>query len=204
MPTLPDHVILLHGLWMRGYAMQLLALRLRQAGFTTEIFQYPTLRNTPAQAAQRLQQRLGDFGPRTVHVIGHSLGGVVALLATADVDQPGRNLCLGSPLTECETARRLQRHAPVLMGNSAQTLIQGLAPWTGPRQVGVIAGNLAVGLGRLLGRLEGDNDGTVRVAETRLPGITDHRILPASHTGLPFLRGCATLSIHFLRHGQFA
>jgi len=199
-----EPVILLHGLWMRGYAMALLARRLRAAGYAPEIVEYFSLFNTPEAAAERVRLRMRRHGGRPVHLVGHSLGGLVSLLATCGDAPPGRTVCLGSPLCGSESARRMSRYAPPLIGRSGLRLIEGLEAWTGSREVGVIAGNVPRGLGRLAGRLDGDNDGTVSVAETRLPGISDHLVLPASHTGLPFSATCARQVVAFLRDGRFA
>src|SRR5690349_19967289 len=78
-----EPVILLHGLWMRGYAMVLLARRLRAVGFAPEIIEYFTLFNTPSVGAERVRQRMLRHCDRPVHLVGHSLGGLVSLLATA-------------------------------------------------------------------------------------------------------------------------
>ncbi len=198
-----EPVIVLHGLWMRGAAMILLARRLRAAGYAPEIMEYFTLLGTPDAAAARVAARMRRHGERPVHLVGHSLGGLVSLLATAEHAPAGRTVCLGSPLCGSTSASRMARFAPMLIGRSGQRLIDGLGEWKGGREVGVIAGNVARGLGRLAGRLDGDNDGTVTVAETRLPGITDHLVMAHSHTGLPFSSDCARQVIAFLRAGQF-
>lgn len=198
-----EPVILLHGLWMRGYAMVLLARRLRAAGFAPEIFEYFTLLQSPEAAAAKIRERMRRYGDRPVHLVGHSLGGLVSLLATQEDAPAGRTVCLGSPLCGSQSARRMSRFAPVLIGRSGQRLIQGLEVWTGTREVGVIAGNLSRGLGRIAGRLEGENDGTVSVKETQLPGITDHLVMRSSHTGLPLSADCADQVIAFLRSGRF-
>ena len=52
-------------------------------------------------------------------------------------------------------------------------------------------------------RFDGPSDGTVAVAETRLPGLADHCLVAASHTGLVFSRPAAGQAAAFLRHGRF-
>lgn len=198
-----EPALLLHGLWMRGYAMTLLAYRLRAAGFAPEIVEYFTLIQSPDVAAEWVRRRMQHYGERPVHLVGHSLGGLVALLATREHQRDGRTVCIGSPLLGSESARHVSAMMPLAVGKSAGHLANGLASWGGSREVGVIAGNLSRGLGRMFRSLDGDNDGTVTVAETRLPGIADHLVLPHSHTGLPFAADCATQVVEFLRNGRF-
>ena len=90
-----------------------------------------------------------------------------------------------------------------LLGQSAQALQDGIAPWAGPRQVGVIAGQLPLGLGFAFAHLAPPHDGTVAVEETCLPGIADHRTVHASHTGLLLSAAAADLTLAFLRAGRF-
>jgi hypothetical protein len=60
-----------------------------------------------------------------------------------------------------------------------------------------------MGGGRLFARLPKPNDGSVVVEETQLDGMTDHIVLPVSHSGLLFSANAALQAIHFLRHGRF-
>jgi len=198
-----DTVFLLHGIWMRGFAMGLIARRLREAGFNTRVFDYASLFHGADVSATRLAEAVQYAPGERVHLIGHSLGGLVALLATEGLDRAGRTVCLGSPLLGSEAARRVAGIAPWAMGESGQRLCTGLTAWTGSRDVGVIAGRLPFGLAQMLGGFADDSDGTVRVAETRLPGIRAHHVLPASHTGLVFSGEVADASVHFLNTGTF-
>jgi hypothetical protein len=75
--------------------------------------------------------------------------------------------------------------------------------WSGARDLGVIAGDLGVGLGKLLGPMDGPNDGTVLVDETRLPGAADELRLRSSHTGLLFSAEVARQAAAFLQTGRF-
>ena len=76
--------------------------------------------------------------------------------------------------------------------------------WQGPTEVGVIAGDHALGFGRLIGHLPEPNDGTVAVEETRLDGATDHVVLPVSHTGLLVSEAVVGATVNFLSSGRFA
>src|SRR5690606_34850824 len=138
----------------------------------------------------------------------HSLGGLVAL-ATLErhPELPvGRIVCLGSPLRGSAAAAGVASHAwgAFALGHSAQLLKEGCGPCTAGREVGVVAGRMALGLGRRFGHLAGQNDGTVAVEETRLEGLADHVTIDASHTGLLFSAEAARQAIAFLREGHFA
>lgn len=199
-----DRVVLLHGLWMPGMAMHWLAARLRGAGFDTEVFAYPSIAGGPEQAVPRLVEVLRR-GP--AHVVAHSLGGMVALQALCDepaLDVP-RMACLGSPLKgSCAAGGLMQWHfTRMMLGRSADLLRTGFPCWQGRTEVGVVAGRVPHGLGALFAHFDGDHDGTVAVAETRLEGIADHVVVPASHSGLLFSEEAATQAIAFLREGRF-
>ena len=75
--------------------------------------------------------------------------------------------------------------------------------WSAERQLGVIAGDLSLGLGRLFGALGAPNDGTICVEETELPGASDRIVLPVSHTGILFSGEVARQTAAFLATGRF-
>ncbi|HET9032038.1 MAG TPA: alpha/beta hydrolase [Dokdonella sp.] len=202
-----DHVIVLHGIWMRGIAMLPLARRLRAAGFTVDTPDYPSVVGSWSDSASRLAEHWRGHAGRKVHVVGHSLGGMLALhVAAKHEDLPdGRIVCLGSPLKGSSAAGRM-RGLPGghwLMGQSAEILRAGLDPWRGQRAVGVVAGSTPIGLGSVLGVLKSPHDGTVSVDETRLEGITEHRVVSFTHSGLAFSGDVAEMTACFLRDGHF-
>ena len=203
-----DHVILLHGIWMRGFTLAPFARRLRAAGFASiETLDYASLSGTLEVAVERLAARVRARDEDTVHIVGHSLGGMLAVefaLRNAQVSS-GRIVCLGSPLRGSAAARGVNRVpvARMIMGHSADILSRGFEQWDGRRELGVIAGRTPLGLGRFVGALDGPHDGTVSVAETMLPGITDHCIVAATHSGLVFSDEVAQRVATFLRSGRF-
>jgi len=205
-----DHIILLHGLWMRGFALGMLHRRLIAEGFRVHRFDYLSVAARQERILTRLQARIAELdGGGAVHLVGHSLGGLLALrVCSGNADlPPGRIVCLGSPLKGSATARRfagLGRGGEALLGHNRELLEHGFDRWDGARELGVIAGRTPLGLGAMLGPVQGEHDGTVAVEETRLPGLTDHCVVEASHTGLLFSHEVPRQVTRFLRSGRFA
>lgn len=203
-----DAVILIHGVWMRAFSLLMLRRRLRDAGFAVELFDYPSVFGRDERSLERLEGRILAQRARRVHLVGHSLGGLVALrvLERLPAGTGGRVVCLGSPLNGSAVARRLFRSGASLqlLGCSAAVLCQGLPSRPLATDVGVIAGTRALGLGRFMGIFDGPNDGTVSVAETRWAGAAAHHEVDVSHTGLTFSPSVAELTSRFLRSGSFS
>lgn len=202
-------VVLLHGIWMRAPTLWWLERRLREAGFDTERFDYASVFGSPADAVARLRERLGRRGDPPVHLVGHSLGGLLAIAACREAGDdlpPGRILCIGSPLAGSAAARAVDRWPGlrVLAGGWRGALMKGAGPLPAGREVGVIAGTRSLGLGAMLARLPRPHDGTVALQETRVPGLADHVAVAGSHTGMLLDRRVAEAAIGFLRAGRFS
>lgn len=198
-------VLLVHGMLNADWWLHVLATRLRAAGYQPALFGYSSLMHDPEMVAQRLAQHL-QREPADA-LVGHSLGGLIALEALRQLPTSAvsRVVCLGSPLRGSTTARNIAGRAWVrpLLGRSATLLQSGIEPWDGPAQVGVVAGDLARGMGRLFTHFEGASDGTVALEETLLPGLADHCVVHSSHTGLVFSREAVAQAAYFLAHGRF-
>lgn len=197
-------VLLLHGIWNARAWVGPLAWRLRARGFRVDTFGYASVFGGPEVAVPQLLQRLASSGP--VSLVGHSLGGLVALEALRrEPDLPvSRVVCLGSPLRGSSTARSLAEHGwSLALGRSSELLLGGLPAWEGRAEVGLIAGSVPHGLGSLLGAIGEASDGTVALDETQLPGLADHCVIPASHSGLVFSPDAARQTAAFLRDGRF-
>lgn len=201
-----ESVVFVHGLWMTGLDMTLLRWRVGRCGYRTHQFFYHSLRHDLAANAARLNRYLQRVPGETVHLVGHSLGGLVIrrLLLDYPRQRPGRVVTLGTPHAASAVACRLcsGRVGRILLGRSADALSARLPAWDGRRELGSIAGNLPMGAGRLFVALSGAHDGTVAVEETRLDGA-DHIVLPVSHMGLVTAASVVEQTCHFLRHGRF-
>ena len=198
--------MLVHGIWMRGWVDMLpLRLRLRRAGFTTHQFSYPSLTASVEDNADRLWRYMQALGDRPLHLVAHSLGGIIVMTALQrhGSGRVQRIVTLGSPLTGSHVARSPQSR-PLLgrvLGASKQGLINGTTLPVGI-EVGSIAGTRKFGMGALLATDHQPGDGTVSVAETRPAGLKDQLNLPLSHTGLLLSATAADHSITFLQTGS--
>jgi len=202
-------VILVHGLWMTGAELFMLRKRLRTDGFQVHQFQYRMVSQSLEHNISALEKFIRRHADGNVGIIGHSLGGVLALqtLRACSGLPVNRVVCLGSPLTGTVAGSRFMANpiGRTMLGKTLPEAIfaEPIVQWEGPETVGVIAGSRSFGLGKLIMRLPRPNDGVVTVAETCLPGISDHLVLPVTHVGLVLSRQAGDQCTWFLRHGQF-
>ncbi len=168
-------VVYVHGLWLSGAEAWLLRRRLaRDLKAEERAFSYASVRGSATDNAAALADYLSRSRADVLHLVGHSLGGVMIVKMFENPPRlpPGRIVLLGPPLN-------------------------------GSRDLGVIAGNWPLGLGRLVGALDGPHDGAVTVAETRLTGATDHIVLPVSHSAMVLSSAVVRQTVGFLRDGRF-
>jgi pimeloyl-ACP methyl ester carboxylesterase len=201
-------VLFVHGLWMNGLETWWLRHRVEAQGFGAHAISYPTMHATAEQVAEQLALAIAALEP-PVHLVGHSLGGLMLLkLFELKPDQPpGRVVLLGSPVAGSHAARSVASWAigPGLIGQLAlkEIVQRGSRRWDQPRDLGVIAGSTSAGLGRVVSNLPEPNDGTVAVEETRIEGMTDHLVLPVTHTGMLASAPVAEHVVRFLDTGRF-
>jgi pimeloyl-ACP methyl ester carboxylesterase len=203
-------VVYVHGLWMTGIESIWLRRRLaRERGYQCHVFRYPSVRGTQGQILAALRDAIAAVDAPQVHLVGHSLGGLVIqrCLARYPTRQPGRVVFLGTPAAGSRAARRLaqsQLGLKLLGASSAEELLGGQPRrWDSERELGIIAGTRALGLGRLLLKFDEDNDGTVAVSETKIAGATAFLPLPTTHSGLLLSARVARETGSFLDHGSF-
>jgi len=203
-------VVYVHGLWMSGVESLLLRRRLRrQHGCRVQVFRYRSVRAPMAEHVASLHRTIAAIGASQLHLIGHSLGGLVILryLERYPLSSPGRVVFIGTPAGGSRSAQYLGRWS---FGRRMLGAVIGpelLEPrqrsWSADRDLGVIAGTSPVGLGNLLVKFGEDNDGVVAVSETWLSGAKEFLQVPASHSGMLVSARVARETGHFLEHGRF-
>ena len=203
-----EMVVLVHGIWMHGVAMQVIGRLLEGHGYRTHRVSYDFLGASPAENAEALSEEIGALDEPLVHLVGHSLGGIVVLhLLHTHPELPiGRAVLLGSPVRGSDVARRVHGNAWLrpLLGRSVEGGLLGGAPGHDGRvPLGVITGSGRFGLSALLYPNEGPSDGVVAESETLLDNVTERISLPRSHSTMIFSRLCAEHVARFLATGTF-
>ena len=209
-----DGVLLLHGLGTgaQGVTMRPLARRLTAAGFAPVCLDYPSSRMDIDGARRWLGPRIAEASARfdRCHLVGHSLGGVLAARLACEVEERrrGRIVQLGAPNLGSPLAALALRVPPAarVLGPALHDLARGPSPCA-TQGIGAIAGRTSWGPpARLPGGLgapfTGASDGKVSVASA-LSGADDTLILPIGHAFLPLSRRVAEATVRYLQEGRF-
>jgi pimeloyl-ACP methyl ester carboxylesterase len=203
-----EAVLLLHGSWMNAWVMSYLVFALRGEGFAAQALTYRTMRDTLEDHLGRLTKRIAEIAAPRVHLVGHSLGGVIVLryLQRRPDERIRRAVLLGTPVSGCRAATDLAQSAfgEFLLGKSLGIWRALVNASLDPRhEIGVIAGTRPFGLGSMVTRLPKPNDGVVCLDETKFPGMRDHLDLPLGHTVMLVSRRVARETAAFLKTGAF-
>lgn len=185
-----------------------LGWQLARCGFDVVRFSYASIGDDLEHNADRLASLCREQGTEPLHLVGHSLGGLLILAAlerNKDL-KVQRVVLIGSPYAGITAAIGLARSAigEKMLGRTLNDWMRMPRPSI-PNgvELGVIAGDVPFGLGRLVARLPKPNDGVARVDETRVPGAKESIVLRINHTGMLFSPAVARAACAFLRNGTF-
>jgi pimeloyl-ACP methyl ester carboxylesterase len=203
-----ETVVFVHGLYMVGLELTLLRSRVARAGFQTRQFSYRSITRGPEQNAKALGLYLQALQTDRLHIVAHSLGGLVTLRMFQQGVRlpPGRVVFMGSPVRGSRFARYLgELGLGWTIGRSGPEALaaQHEACWTEDRELGVIAGTHEFRINPLNPKLPSPHDGIVAVEETRIEGAEDSVLIHSNHTGMLFSRELAEQVISFLKNGHF-
>ncbi len=204
-------IVFVHGAIVRGWEMRLMRNRLSRLGYHVVQFRYRSLMKGLDENVRRLKKFLTETEGDILHVVGHSMGGVlIRNVFEQDPDpRPGRLVAIGSPLLDCWVGRRFLRLHPLIgrlmIGRTVYDHISRPADpiWHGTREFGVIAGTYRFGIGAIFKTLPRPSDGVVLLEETRLQGLRDRVEYRLNHFGMLFSRRCCIQVARFLASGEF-
>ncbi len=201
------HIILIHGLWMSPLFLLYYYRRLKNLNYNVHLFSYSPTMNSWDKNLRRLNAFIENIPHQHVHFIAHSLGGLLICdyLQKYTPDKKGRAIVLASPIAGSSTAKRLSRYylGRKLLGNAREILCKPRFSAISNWEIASIAGTWGLGISRILGKLPQPHDGAISVSETKRAWLTDHLVLPVSHSGILISSKAASQSINFIEHGTF-
>ncbi|WP_339733708.1 alpha/beta fold hydrolase [uncultured Gimesia sp.] len=208
-------VVLIHGIIRSSKSFEKLKAACRQSGRMVVPFDYPSTQRTIPENAKYLEQVINSLeGVDEIDLVVHSMGGLVVrswLAQQTDVDpRIKRMVMLGVPNRGANMADRFRSNLlfKVIFGPAGQQLVTeansdfiASLP-TPPFSFGIVAGgrNALKGYNPLI---RGDNDGTVGVSSTRLPGAADYVLLPVLHSFMMSDSDTIACTMRFLETGTF-
>ncbi len=186
-------VILVHGIIRSSKSFRGMQQRLKQAGYHVVGFDYPSTRVTIDDAADYLHRTIQSLeGIEEINFVVHSMGGLVvrSYLGKHRDERIGRMVMIGVPNLGARLADHLKGVYlfKTIYGPAGQQLVSDPAGFvsklsTPDFEFAIISG----GRGNIRGynpMIPGDDDGTVSVSNTRLPGATDFVVVPGIHSFL--------------------
>ena len=200
-------IVLVHGLWNRGWMMARMAKRLRSRGHHVRVFSYPTRADDLDGHADQLHKFVHARETMECHLVGHSMGGLVILnmLSRNDDLPPGRVVLMGTPVKGSNVVKRMEGlpGQRFIFGKARESLLEGFQYSPTGRETGMIRGTREFGFGQIAGKQSEPNDGSVCVSETELEGLKDTVNLEVSHSEMLISAEVVGQLENFLLSGKF-
>ena len=186
------------------------------AGFATRNIGYPSRHKALSALADDIHPAIAPFAEANegcTHFVCHSMGGLLArvYLARHRPARLGRVVMLGTPNGGSEIADVMKNWLPyrLYFGPAGQQLVtardattEALLPAV-DYPVGIIAGDRSLDPITSRFMLPGADDGRVTVARTKLDGMADHVVIPASHAFMIKNKEAIAQTVAFLKDGRF-
>jgi alpha-beta hydrolase superfamily lysophospholipase len=206
-------VVLLHGLARGRGSMAKLGAHLRAHDFETWSHTYPSRKHSITYLASALTELIAEHAAgRPIHAVTHSMGGVIVRHLHDPRLHWQRIVMLAPPNQGSRLAAGLVRNALFrwFYGPAASELADPSTWPQPPAPFAVIAGTRSLALTNptswTIGRRfppDVANDGTVAVAEAKLPGMAAFAEVDATHTWIMNAPDVRRLVVSYLLAGTF-
>ncbi len=209
-------VVLMHGILRNKIDMIPMSMYLQNRGYKTLNILYPSRQKSLEDLTEFVREKMVESphfeGATKLHFVTHSMGSLIAryYIKTHQPENLGNVVMLGPPNTGSEFADWL---------DETKAFAQFYKKFYGPAgqqlktthkhidddidyPIGVIAGNVSINpLAPWV--LPGEHDGIVPVERTKIEGMADHIVMPATHSFMMFNKNVMRQTTNFLETGKF-
>ena len=182
-------VILVHGLWMSRWSFAWIAKNLQSKGYKVYRFGYKTTSKPFEFNMQKLKAFVNSRQEKTVHLVAHSMGGILSMRCLPDIRKSGKLVMLGSPINGSQASKAMgqKKWTSWMLKHATEPLTNGVVDPEVFRESLMIAGTSnSIGIARLVTKLPKPNDGTVALNETIADWIGKHSTENTNHFRMLF------------------
>lgn len=198
-------VVLVHGLWMSRWSFFSIAKALKNQGYKVYRFGYKTTRKPFEFNKQKLQAFINSRAEQTVHLVVHSMGGILSMRTLPTIRKAGKLVMLGTPVNGSQAAKAMSKKnwGAWLLNHAVEPLSNGVIETEVLRESCMIAGTSnSIGISKLVTKLPEPNDGTVALSETQAQWINQHTTEKTNHFRLLFHKNVKIKISHFLSNNH--
>ena len=214
-----DYVVLVYGIYQPPFAMKAIKNALNKAGYCVLSFEYDFMSYSIDEIAKRfldkfLKEHCID-SKKKIHFVTYSSGGLILrrYLGKNPLLKLGRVVMIAPPNHGSELVDFLKKYLNFIYRFIGGVVGQQLGTGENDYIHKMLKQNVSFDLGIIAGRgslspfsyfiIKGSHDGMVSIESTKLRGMKDHFVIPASHTLILYFNFTAKKILKFLRDGEF-
>ncbi len=123
-----EAVVLVHGLWMWRWTWFFYRKYLQAKGYNVYVFGYSSTGQPVERSVMQLTALVNSRSEHTVHLVVHSMGGILSMMALPKIIKAGKLMMLGSPINGSQVAKKIKKRGwhKLLLRHATEPLIEGV------------------------------------------------------------------------------